>query len=195
MPPGRRRGKSLARQGSLAYPLRPLAVRVLKSHLSQTSEHLDMLVFHTRTGRPFRQTQIAYRYITPAARRAGLGRVTVHQLRLSFPLWADSPACSPVPTRSDRVYPRVRLQNSPPIKTLMASEMKNMGMLPNATGHTLPLINSSTVANPARPPAMAVPVQNAGRLTARTPPKKQCARRRSPLSRGSQRRRRDFLRP
>jgi len=36
-----------------------------------------------------------------------------------------------------------------------------MGRLPKPTGHTSPLINSSTVANAARLPAMAVPVQNA----------------------------------
>ncbi len=66
---------------SRTVPLSPLAVRVLKSHLSHTSEHPDILVFHTRTGRPYRRTQIGYRYIAPAAQRAGLGRVTAHQLR------------------------------------------------------------------------------------------------------------------
>ena len=46
-----------------------------------SGRHPDMLVFHTRNGRPYRQTQIADRTITPAARRGGLGRVPVHQLR------------------------------------------------------------------------------------------------------------------
>ena len=62
-------------------PLSPLASQVLKVHLSHTSASPDMLVFHTRTGKPYRQTQIGYRYIAPAAQRAGLGRVTAHQLR------------------------------------------------------------------------------------------------------------------
>ena len=67
-------------QKQRVVPLPPLAFQLL-SQLRPPNAQPDGLIFHTRTGRPYRQTQIGYRYIAPAAQRAGLGRVTAHQLR------------------------------------------------------------------------------------------------------------------
>lgn len=60
-------------------PLSPLAAQILAKAYAE-ADKFD-LVFHTRTGRPYREGQIGYRYIRPAAERAGLGRVTAHHLR------------------------------------------------------------------------------------------------------------------
>jgi integrase len=63
-------------------PLGKLGCRLLRNH-RQTRERTapEDLVFSTSTGRPYREAQIGYRVLSPAAERVGLGRITWHHLR------------------------------------------------------------------------------------------------------------------
>jgi integrase len=65
-----------------AVPLGLLGRKLLTEHLRRRKTRApDDLIFSTRSGRPYREAQIGYRVLRPAAERAGIGRVTCHQLR------------------------------------------------------------------------------------------------------------------
>jgi integrase len=63
-------------------PLRPHAVASLTAHRNRSiRKGDDELVFPNRSGEPLRDSRLLERVLQPAARRAGLGRVTWHQFR------------------------------------------------------------------------------------------------------------------
>jgi integrase len=63
-------------------PLGPRATKVLTDHRARSlrTESSD-LVFGNRTGGPLRESKLLQNVLQPAARAAGLGRVTWHQFR------------------------------------------------------------------------------------------------------------------
>jgi integrase len=63
-------------------PLGPHAVASLKAHRDRsTRKGDDALVFPNKSDEPLRESRLLERVLQPAARRAGLGRVTWHQFR------------------------------------------------------------------------------------------------------------------
>ncbi len=63
-------------------PLGPHAVALLKAHRERaTSQGANDLLFPNRLGEPMRESRVLERVLQPAAKRAGLGRVTWHQFR------------------------------------------------------------------------------------------------------------------
>jgi integrase len=63
-------------------PLGPYAVKALKEHRDRLSRNGDDdLVFGNRKGDPLRESKLLTKVLQPAAKIAGLGRVTWHQFR------------------------------------------------------------------------------------------------------------------
>jgi integrase len=63
-------------------PLGPHAIASLSAHRDRsTRKGRDELVFPNKSGEPLRESRLLERVLQPAARRAGLGRVTWHQFR------------------------------------------------------------------------------------------------------------------
>jgi integrase len=64
-------------------PIGPQAISWLKEHrrLRATRTALDDLVFGNRNGQPLRESKLLQKILQPAAKAAGLGRVTWHQFR------------------------------------------------------------------------------------------------------------------
>ena len=69
-------------KGTRTLPLGPHACTLLTRHRQRSTQLLpDALVFANTKGRPLRESKLLQRVIQPAARAAGVGRVTWHQLR------------------------------------------------------------------------------------------------------------------
>jgi integrase/recombinase XerD len=63
-------------------PLGKLGCRLLENYRRTRELRAPQdLVFSTVTGRPYREAQTGYRVLSPAAERAGIGRITCHHLR------------------------------------------------------------------------------------------------------------------
>jgi integrase len=63
-------------------PIGPVARRLLKTHLQQSvRRNPEDLVFPDRHGGPFREFSLTEKVLRPAAKAAGIGKVTWHQLR------------------------------------------------------------------------------------------------------------------
>jgi len=63
-------------------PLGPHAVKALTDHRARAARTMDLdLVFGNRKGGPLRESKVLTNVLQPAAREAGLGRITWHQFR------------------------------------------------------------------------------------------------------------------
>jgi integrase len=63
-------------------PLGPRTVQALMAHRKRATRTADEdLVFGRQSGDPFRESKLLARVLQPAAKRAGLGKVTWHQFR------------------------------------------------------------------------------------------------------------------
>ena len=69
-------------KGTRTIPLGPLACALLTKHRQRSIQwQPDALVFVNAKGRPYRESNLLQRVIQPAARAAGIDRITWHQLR------------------------------------------------------------------------------------------------------------------
>ena len=70
------------RKSRRTIPLGPQSILWLREHrLRATRTAADDLLFGNRNGRPLRESKLLRNVLQPAAKRAGLGRVTWHQFR------------------------------------------------------------------------------------------------------------------